>query len=424
MKTFLFTLFIFFQIVPSFSQTKKTIRLVYDTKNYISDNFINELNRNKKNIFFFQIDSINTALHTVKIDPDFFRKESQLPEVLKPVIPMVSTSVVEIPSFPEMPVRAEVFNLDWYLKKADNIYNNLLTLQAKTQVAYMFLNENWQDTAKCIEKGQKVKDLLAAEFEIANSSGLESKVKKDIIEFNAISDALLTLLAKRLEQPDSLQTDSLLLAKYIPLKIADNYVKTNSGNFVKSIKLLNAMSVCKNHFVSSPYYLKGDFTQLNVKLLKNNYYNASDTLLKEQKMLYSRNYFKFDFSAGFFGNTLINQDYYVDTLANEIRTENNIKQDISIGALLHFKYVATSWFKISPSVGAGLSPFDGKTRYLAGASLIFGRRNEVAFSGGVAIAKLRTLSGAISNPFYGTEANTYEKWESGLFAGISYSFLK
>ena len=87
----------------------------------------------------------------------------------------------------------------------------------------------------------------------------------------------------------------------------------------------------------------------------------------------------------------------IDTVSQMIVEENSRNFDISIGALAQLTYSPISCFGVGLNFGAGLSPLDGKTRLLMGGHLQFGRKNRIVLSGGAALAKMKVLSGQVSD---------------------------
>ena len=82
------------------------------------------------------------------------------------------------------------------------------------------------------------------------------------------------------------------------------------------------------------------------------------------------------------------------------------------------------------SIGATLSPFDGKLRYLTGASFLFGEQKFIAVNAGIAFAKMSVLSNAIYHDQSGyyqskdlSTINTVERIISGFYIGLTYNFI-
>ncbi len=244
----------------------------------------------------------------------------------------------------------------------------------------------------------------------------------------------------------------------------------NSTAYLKSCPdIINAVKNCNSYIDSSPYTITGDYLNLNIALLRPKFSDKPDTVSQNKLKFYKYNYWKWiDVSAGFFYDNLASPAYY---FLNAVPTkEIKSRADVSVGALLHSYYVASSFVKVGPCIGVGVSALDGKSKYLGGISFILGRNNEFAFSGGYALASLpkisnlyqsstitttttttTTTTGSTNTTTTGTTpstantttsgtststatvtapigttgtVNTYNKFQGGFFIGITYSFLK
>ena len=116
---------------------------------------------------------------------------------------------------------------------------------------------------------------------------------------------------------------------------------------------------------------------------------------------------------------------------NFVEQENENLNDISLGALSHISYKVKSNIALGFNLGAALSPFDGKTRYLTGGSVIFGKKNIVAISLGMATAKTKVISNQVENlesnltlPRTITTVPMYSKWNNSFYFGVSYNIPK
>jgi hypothetical protein len=205
------------------------------------------------------------------------------------------------------------------------------------------------------------------------------------------------------------------------------------------------------HIDSKPYKITGDYLQVNIASLKPKFGDKPDTVSINKLNFYKIGYWKWlDVSTGFFYDNLASKSFYFNN--GSTQAEIKSRADISVGALAHSYWVFDSWFKVGPCAGVGVSSLDGKSKYLFGGSLIFGRNNEWAFSGGYALASLPLASNFYKQASYrqttttvttggatsgtttsqvttipvgvGGTVNTYNKLQGGVFAGISYSLLK
>jgi hypothetical protein len=162
---------------------------------------------------------------------------------------------------------------------------------------------------------------------------------------------------------------------------------------------------------------------------------SKDTIYKLKKDLYSKNKFQFSFSSGIFYNQIVDSKYYIkanpDTTSsnNFIGTEDTDDFDLAFGALAHCSYRLTAGFGVGLNVGAALSPFDAKTRYLIGGSILFGRKNQFILNSGVSFARKEFLSDlndkdAMQIPKSLTTVPTFSRIDQSLYFGITYNIIK
>ena len=78
------------------------------------------------------------------------------------------------------------------------------------------------------------------------------------------------------------------------------------------------------------------------------------------------------FSSGIFYNRVLEGQYYLDdgTIKEEPESPSF---DVSPGAMVNFSWKCSHFTQVGLSVGASVSPFDGKTRYMVGPNVIFGK---------------------------------------------------
>lgn len=197
------------------------------------------------------------------------------------------------------------------------------------------------------------------------------------------------------------------------------------------------------------YTATDDYLQLTVTLMKPKTGPKQDTVSVNKFNFYRIKYWKaLDISSGFVYDNLSSKTFY---FKNSVpAAENNSGSDVSVSALLNSYWVFGSWFKAGPCAGVAVSLLDGKSKYLFGGSLVFGRNNELLLSGGYALASLPSPSNLYKNTDYTTTTTTtitgttpsnstttttqpigttgavttYSKFQGGFFIGLSYSFLK
>ena len=275
--------------------------------------------------------------------------------------------------------------------------------------------------------------------------------------------------ASLLFSPKTNLTDNLRTEEIVEIKRADTTIKAASSFLSKCPDIVYAILNSTCCIVSNPYQIKTDYFQYNIALLKPKFSDKPDTVSVNKINFYRVHYWKaIDVSTGVFYDNLASKAYY---FKNTVPTQEiKSSTDISFGALFHSYWVFQSNLKAGPCAGIGLSVLDGKSKYFLGGSLLIGKNNELAISCGYAVASLPAISnlyqsntitttttttavanGTSSSSVTGTTpsssntntssntttattttqpicttgtVNTYNKYQGGIFVGITYSFLK
>jgi len=203
-----------------------------------------------------------------------------------------------------------------------------------------------------------------------------------------------------------------------------------SVNFLSCVNFIENSRNARDYIEYIPFKAEKDLVDLRV-IFTDKY--TKDTIYNSSLPFYTSRNFSFDFSSGFFLSFIHEDLYYLekrDSLTNNVLPENNSASDISIGALGHLSWKFTSWFKAGISIGAALSPFDAKTRYLIGSSAIFGREKQLGINLGCALARMDLLSQKVREDTAGKylpadikDIPTYKKIQPGLYVGITYNLI-
>lgn len=226
--------------------------------------------------------------------------------------------------------------------------------------------------------------------------------------------------------PDFIAEDQEIINYYSTISY---YVEKIQGdNYYKYLQFIISSRDAKNYFTSRSLKVDKDMVELNIILIDN---YKKDTLYNETLPFFSEKTCSFDFSTGFYYNNLIENSYYLekrDSLTNNVIEEEDRKFDIAFGALGNFSYKITNKIRAGIDMGAAISPLDGKMRYLVGAHIMIGRRNQLGLNAGLAIAKLKVLSNSVKTDDTGkyvpaavTSVPTYEKVRQGFYIGITYN---
>ena len=205
--------------------------------------------------------------------------------------------------------------------------------------------------------------------------------------------------------------------------------RIDSGAFQKALDFLIRSEHAEDELYVTTFTALKDITEVHLQIV--NTYTGS-TLFDGDLHFKTYHDWSFDFTTGFFVSNLVEKQYYKEERDEEsqyIREENAEKVDLSIGALGHLSYKFSPELMAGISIGASLSPFDGKLRYLTGASILFGERKYLALNIGVAFAKMKTLPDRNKSqddyiqPNDVPSISTVERIKTGLYVGLTYNFI-
>ncbi|WP_108807545.1 hypothetical protein [Aquimarina spinulae] len=367
---------------------------------------------------------INTAVIKTTLEVKPFNIDSSIPAIIQPLFPGISSSGQL--SFGAGLVSVAVGSLfndvDVLADKALGYYNVLDEIKEKS-------NELYRNSKFTIKHGEARTKFTAICTRI--NSGLTDKEKikilnKKIIEYQNYISTTKEIMDKKFETTPN--PPNSILEKYITIVLMSKVV--SSTDFTKYSNFIYNSLTAKNQTDPRNFTVKSDGSDLKI-VLENTYVN--DTIGKKTFDFYTKGNFSFDFSTGFFYSNEVEQSYFLegregDTLKTNILREPKRNFDISFGALGHLSYKFSSRIKGGISMGASLSPIDGKTRYLLGGSLIFGREKQLALNAGISLVKIKVLSDSISQDEIGkyvdasvTSVPTYEKTQSGFYFGVTYN---
>lgn len=227
-----------------------------------------------------------------------------------------------------------------------------------------------------------------------------------------------------------------VLSKYSAFLYYLQSLEANQGQYLRMLDFLHQIKDYKPQYDSlevKTFSVKKDKTEIDINLI-DAYRN--DTLLKQKIELYSHGYVKFDFSTGFFYNSLKDYSVFAEEIEGDttkVRLRKDVKSDvdIAIGAQFHATYKCRDNFGLGLNIGAGVSPFDGHTRYLFGGHAMFGKAKQLFLSVGVAIANVKRFSdqgpdnslgddGIIVDKQF-AEPRLVNKIDHSIFIGLSYN---
>jgi hypothetical protein len=126
-------------------------------------------------------------------------------------------------------------------------------------------------------------------------------------------------------------------------------------------------------------------------------------------------------------------DATVDTTRKAVLQEGRADVDVAIGALAHATWMQKGEVHPTVAIGAALSPFDERMRYLAGGGIVIGRQRQIALTGGVAFGRLPTLSRFVRTdgesgrqyvPIATESVPTVNRWKTSWYVGVSYNLAQ
>jgi hypothetical protein len=152
-------------------------------------------------------------------------------------------------------------------------------------------------------------------------------------------------------------------------------------------------------------------------------------------MLKNRYGFKLDFSTGFVGTGLKDDNFRLVPTPNTIKDTTTIKEDPKGKFAIGFAIMAHAYFRSGERVnfalntGLMLNGSNQTINYLAGLSLPLGLEQRLVLSGGFAFGKVKRLTSGfeIEKPYPSSILNLSsgvpytEKWQNSWYIGVSYN---
>lgn len=284
-----------------------------------------------------------------------------------------------------------------------------------------------------IPKIQMAKDTLTAiitffknQYHTANEDNIESFVKQDInyaLVIRSITDELI-------KKDEVLENDRY--ARLISeINSVSDFIK--AGNYLRYMDFIKRSTDAKDFVMSKPFIPEKDLVELKFSFVDT---YTNDTVSTFTRELYSRRVggIGLSFSSGFFYTEgLSDIPYYLKARQDEnlaVLRDRRVFSDVAIGGLGHLYTNISSAIKTGPSIGLAISPFDGKSRYLLGWSVLIGREKMIGISAGKAWAKQKQLSSLASVDSQGlflpkgtTAVPTFDKIVGSAFVGLTYNLV-
>ena len=366
-----------------------------------------------------KIIGLNSAVISLKIAAKSYEISSTAPELLKTVLPGITTSLTGGPlGLTEENQTLE--DLRDNVNKSLNRLNKLKETSDELYKATIFI--------PCTEKAKVVLNemitLYKKTYLEANDENIEAFVKQDIIYASTVKAITDEFLKK-----------DIVLSGYKYTRLLSEINTTNElikgGNYSKYIDFIKKSTTAKGFVTSKPFYTEKDLVELQFTFIDT---YANDTVSTIKRTLYTQKTggIGLSFSSGFFYTEgLSDINYYLRERQDEnltILSERRVFSDISIGALGHLYTNISSFMKTGPALGLAVSPFDGKSRYLLGWSILAGREKMLSITIGKAWAKQKQLSSSVNTDDQGqyfpkgtTTVPTFEKIVNTWFVGFSYN---
>ncbi|MCK9401699.1 MAG: hypothetical protein M0Q51_17160 [Bacteroidales bacterium] len=408
--------FVLFSII---SYSQKLIELNYDSGKKEICEKTKKINLRVGELYKVKINGINSSVINAKLETTTYSLNSNTPELIKPLFPgVVDASQLE--------------NLFYFVdslfavSRLNDIYDEALSKWNILSELKSFADTLYKKTENSPNPKESSTALYNA-YSLLNVHSNDELKKQTSILINFI------ILAKEIYQKkmEEASPDNIIAEQLIQncSELYFYYEKLTKDNYLRYATFIIESQKSKPYLESETFKAEKDLVDLNV-ILVNNY--VKDTVLKDVLPFYTKGSWSFDFSSGFFYDNLVEKSYYIekrDTLINNILEEERTNSfDVAFGALGHFSYKFTNSFLAGLSMGAAISPFDAKVRYLLGASFLFGRRNQVGLNAGLSLVKFKELSNAVKEDEIGkyvpasvTSVPTYDKLISGIYFGITYN---
>jgi hypothetical protein len=359
---------------------------------------VNEDKKSKQNQTETKIDSTDNKIKEAKIEQekigaDIKNEIEKLTESLSKIIKQLE----EVKDEKETGhlIQAVDKNAKEIRKIANEIKDENSDLSGKVDLILKEVEKILKGENKTVELVKAYRKSVAEKV-IYDNENLRQR-SSDMVKFKAKYDSILGLTQNLLSEKDSML----------------NLFKTLA--FERRVELIQPIQV-ENR----------DFTQLAIR-----YTNDKNETTAREITLKNRRGFKIDFSTGFIGTGLVDENYRVEPKPNSTDTgfiRNDPKGNFAIGfALLSHAYFRTGK-RVNVSLNAGLMLNGGNqtVNYITGVSVPLGLEQRFIISAGAAFGKVKTLTkGYEEDKSYRGILTTgvpyTDKWRGSWFIGITYN---
>jgi hypothetical protein len=363
------------------------------------------------------IRGINSAVIGYRIKSKSFALSSPIPEVLKPVFPSLTEEVVIGFTGAQkntMGIKENIRRNSSLYIEAKKQYEKLQSLKSMSDSLYDYTKTKANPSKAC-----NVMHKLENMYNVKTVDELRNKVILSSKYIIAVHEIYKKSMADTTDQKNIDEYNNLSLFADI----------LNAKNYVSYVNFIQNSVDATNEIIYKPVKAEKDVVDLNI-LFTDKY--TRDTVYNSSVSLYTYGNLSLDFSSGFFYNTIYEKQYYLDSIfkPTAVLTEENLRFDVSIGALGNLCYKFSNYFRAGINMGIAVSPFDGKFRYLLGGSFMFGRKYQLGINMGLALAKIKVLSGGLESNDKGyyvkpgvTAIPMYEKVQPGFYMGFTYNLI-
>lgn len=344
-----------------------------------------------------------------------FRYISPIPEILEPILPGISGSDI----FDHFDIRP-TGQREFFLKSL-RYFNELEVIRSASDELYS-RTRYYPDPIYAHEVLQRIH----ATFDTTNMQYIVGHVAYYVDYIIASEKIYANNIEKvTLMTPDA---DVVIREKSRLSRIAK---KVESIDYIHLLEYIVQSTMAEEFLLTDVFKAEKDITEVRLALYDS---YAKDTIFTGTINFDTHRQWSFDFSTGLFYTNLYEKNFYLaarNDEVNDILEEGEFKGDMSVGAMAHLTYKIKPNFRLGPAVGASLSPFDGKIRYLLGFGALIGREKVFGINAGVSIGQVEVLSRAVGYDGFGpylplneSKIPTYKKTTAGMFLGVTYNFTR
>ena len=399
-------------LLPYIAGAQETIEIFYNAENNSIElqNLPDKIRHNKK--YTLILNHINSAHVAPVSEVITSRFVSDIPDILRSIYVGIPNDAVGS----NLPITSPMQRVIY--QRSSAYYRDLAAIQRITDDLYQQTRFNPNPEIARAKEQELFQALGVSSIQEAYAHVVLAK--RYIASIEEVYNAQLDKVNIRAgDMPDFLE-------EYANIKSYNSAIE--NVDYAYLLNFIDASQQAVSSLSIASFTATGDVVDVVLQLV-DTYTNT--TLLEETLSFATYKNFSFDFSTGFFYNNLVEPEFYLKQNENEnlyIQEENKSNTDISVGALGHFTYKFLPEWRGGIALGAAISPFDGKLRYLLGPTLIWGGQKQVSLTFGLALAQMDELSNTVIRDETGTylpqnsgDIPTVNKLQKGFFIGITYN---